>query len=308
MAEKRSEHPAGTPNGQERCLRFLYGCVPGRVLLRLLRARWVSHTVGAYMNSPLSAGRAKRTARAWKVDPTQFEGDILRNYNAFFTRKRKESFSPADGSEDALLSPADSRLTIVPLREGTAFPVKQAPYTVAQLLGDPTEAKRYENGYAFVFRLSVDDYHRYAYPDDGKELKHWFLRGTLHTVNPIALEKLPVFHRNCREITLLECKRFGRIAFVEVGAMLVGKIVNRHSKGFTRGEEKGYFEFGGSTVVLLVGPEKVLPEKKLLQNSLAGKETYVRLGQAVGNAAAQHVTDEKENTNHIQKGTNSHER
>ena len=323
MAKKRTEHPAKSPTGQERCLRFLYGCVPGRVLLRLLRARWVSHTVGAYMNSPLSAGRAKRTARAWKVDPSQFEGDIFRSYNAFFTRKRKQPIFPADGTEanaDALLSPADSRLTIVPLRKGTAFPVKQAPYTVAQLLGNTPEtnrlARRYENGYAFVFRLSVEDYHRYAYPDDGKELKHWFLRGTLHTVNPIALEKLPVFHRNCREVTLLDCKHFGRLAFVEVGAMLVGKIVNRHPKTFSRGEEKGYFEFGGSTIVLLAEPGKVLPERKLLLNSLAGKETYVRQGQAVGravppafpSAVPSHVTHEKEKyDNNLQKGTDSHD-
>lgn len=286
MAENQRSHPAGTPNGQERCLRFLYGCIPGRVLLRLARARWVSQSVGAYMNSPLSSGRARRTARAWKVDPKQFEGDIFRSYNAFFTRKRREPFSPAGVAEDALLSPADSRLTVVPLQKGTAFPVKQAPYTAAQLLGNSALAKRYENGFAFVFRLSVEDYHRYAYPDNGKELKHWFLRGTLHTVNPIALEKLPVFHRNSREVTLLECERFGRVAFVEVGAMLVGKIVNRHPKRFSRGEEKGYFEFGGSTVVLLVEPGKVLPEKRLLQNSLAGKETYVRLGQAVGKAPA----------------------
>lgn len=296
MAEKPTEHPAYSPNGQERCLRFLYGCVPGRVLLRLLRARWVSRTVGAYMNSPLSAGRAKRTARAWNVDPAQYEGDILRNYNAFFTRKRREPLSPACEEENALLSPADSRLTIVPLREGTAFPVKQAPYTVAELLGDPAEAKRYENGYAFVFRLSVEDYHRYAYPDDGTERKHYFLRGTLHTVNPIALEKLPVFHRNCREVTLLACRRFGRIAFVEVGAMLVGKIVNRHPQVFSRGEEKGYFEFGGSTVVLLVEPGRVLPDGNMLQDSFDGKETYVRLGQAVGRAATPNTIDQKEKT------------
>lgn len=280
MAINRTNAPSRTPNGQERCLRFLYGCVPGRVLLRLLRARWVSRTVGAYMNSPLSAGRAKRTARAWQVDPAQYEGDILCCYNAFFTRKRLESFVPAEA--DTLLSPADSRLTIVPLKKGTAFPVKQAPYTVAELLGDETEAKRYENGYAFVFRLSVEDYHRYSYPDSGREIAHRFLPGTLHTVNPIALEKLPVFHRNCREVTLLESEHFGRLAFVEVGAMLVGRIVNHRKERFSRGEEKGYFEFGGSTVVLLVGPDRVLPDGELLQNSLAGKETVVRLGQAVG--------------------------
>ena len=282
MPANQKERPSSAPNGQERFLRFLYGKVSGRVLLRLLRARWVSRAVGAYMNSPLSAGRAKRTARAWQVDPAAYEGDILRTYNAFFTRKRLAPVVPADGDADALLSPADSRLTVVPLREGTAFPVKQAPYTVADLLGGEQEAKRYENGYAFVFRLSVEDYHRYSYPDDGRELSHRFLPGTFHTVNPIALEKLPVFHRNCREVTLLDCARFGRVAFIEVGAMLVGRIVNRHRETFVRGEEKGYFEFGGSTVVLLVAPGRVFPEEALLQNSLAGQETYVKLGQAVG--------------------------
>lgn len=270
------------PSGQEKCLRFLYGCLPGRVLLRLCRARWVSRVVGAYMNSPLSAGRAKRTAKKWQVDPSQFEGNILRTYNAFFTRRRKAVFSPDGLPKDALLSPADSRLTVVPLREGTAFPVKQAPYTVSELLGDAEEAKRYENGFAFVFRLSVEDYHRYIYPDGGKEISHRFLPGTLHTVNPIALEKLPVFHRNCREVTLLDCERCGRVAFVEVGAMLVGRIVNRHPVSFTRGEEKGYFEFGGSTVVLLLRPGTVEPAERFLQNSLAGEETVVRLGEPVG--------------------------
>ncbi len=277
-----AKNQTGPRNGQERCLRFLYDCLPGRVLLRLCRARWVSRVVGAYMNSPLSAGQAKRTAKKWRVDPSQFEGNILRTYNAFFTRKRKTAFSPDGLPEDALLSPADSRLTVVPLREGIAFPVKQSPYTVSGLLGDEEEAKRYENGYAFVFRLSVEDYHRYAYPDDGKELSHYFLPGTLHTVNPIALEKLPVFHRNCREVTLLDCERCGRIAFVEVGAMLVGRIVNRHPSSFVRGEEKGYFEFGGSTVVLLLGPERVTPTEQVLQNSLDGVETVVRLGEPVG--------------------------
>lgn len=45
---------------------------------------------------------------------------------------------------------------------------------------------------------------------------------------------------------------------MEVGAMMVGRITNHEAvPGYvTRGEEKGYFEFGGSTIILLT--QKVL--------------------------------------------------
>ncbi len=282
MVLDRSGKQVSESASQASFLQFLYRRPVGRALLRLLRARWISRLVGAYMDSPLSAGRAKRAIRDWNIDLSQYEQTSFRSYNAFFTRKRKATIPALCSETDAFLSPADARLTVVPLQEGTAFPVKQAPYTVGELLGNNAEAVRFTGGYAFVFRLSVEDYHRYAYPDDGRELSHWFLQGTLHTVNPIALERLPVFHRNCREVTLLECTHCGVLAFVEVGAMLVGRIVNHHREAFSRGEEKGYFAFGGSTVVILTTPNSVLPDEDLLQNSLSGIETYVHSGEQVG--------------------------
>ena len=101
-------------------------------------------------------------------------------------------------------------------------------------------------------------------------------------MNPIALEKLPVFHRNCRQVSVLETEHFGRCAYVEVGAMMVGRIVNHHKTNFSRGEEKGYFAFGGSTVVVLVGKDAVTPCEDILKNSSEGIETYVRAGETVG--------------------------
>lgn len=271
---------SGTPTG---LLSFLYGSLPGRVLLRLVRARWVSRLVGAYMDSALSKGRARKALREHAVDMTGVTQTTFDSYNALFTRTRDTSLFPFSENPGDFCSPADSKLTVLPITDGTVMHIKQAPYTVRELLCEDTD--RFDGGYAFVFRLSVEDYHRYAFPDGGKLTKHTYIKGTFHTVNPIALEALPVFHRNCREVSLLKTEHFGTVAYVEVGAMLVGRICNHRKTVFARGEEKGYFAYGGSTVVLLTEKGVVTPDKDLLENSRKGIETYVRTGETVGRRA-----------------------
>lgn len=271
--------------GQTKFLSFLYRNLFGRALLRLLRSGCVSRLAGLYMNSRFSRGRVKKALRANAVDMTGVTETEFASYNALFTRKRQENTFPFSEKAGDFCSPADSRLTVVPLKDGTAFPVKQSPYTVCELLGSESEAARFDGGFAFVFRLSVEDYHRYSYPDSGRELFRRRIKGTFHTVNPIALEQLPVFHRNCREVSLLQTENFGTVAYVEVGAMLIGRIVNHQKAVFRRGEEKGYFEFGGSTVVILTEKGSVIPCDDLLENSKKGIETYVRSGEIVGRRA-----------------------
>ena len=261
-------------------LSFLYRTVAGRVLLRLLTARWVSRLSGVYMDSALSAGRARKTLRCNGVDMTGVQQTEFASYNALFTRTRDTSLFPFSTIDTDFCSPADSRLTVLPIDGSTVMHIKQAPYTVQELLGE--DEHRFDGGYAFVFRLSVEDYHRYAYPDDGKSVKHKYIKGAFHTVNPIALEALPVFHRNCREISYLETAHFGTIAYAEIGVMLVGRSCNHHTATFVRGEEKGYFAYGGSTVVLLTEKGAVTPDQDLLRNSAQGIETYVRTGETVG--------------------------
>ena len=271
---------SGAPTG---LLSFLYRTFPGRILLRILRARWVSLLVGAYMDSKLSARRAQKALQQNAVDMTGVTQASFDSYNALFTRTRDTSLFPFADDPCAFGSPADSKLTVLPIDGGTVMHIKQAPYTVKELLREDTD--RFDGGYAFVFRLSVEDYHRYAFPDGGRLTKHRVIKGTFHTVNPIALEKLPVFHRNCREVSMLETEQFGTVAYVEVGAMLVGRICNHRKTAFVRGEEKGYFAYGGSTVVLLTEKGAVTPDADLLQNSRLGIETYVRTGETVGRKA-----------------------
>ena len=269
----------------EAFLRFLYRNAAGRVLLKLFCSKPVSVLVGGFMNSRLSAFKVKKSLRTFDVDLSELETQKFPCYNAFFTRKKKKDCLHFDPDENVFCAPADSKLTVFPLTENGTFAVKGVPYDLSTLLGSEEDASAFCGGYAFVFRLSVDDYHRYSYFDDGKELSHRYIKGEFHTVNPIALEKLPVFHRNAREVTLLSTAHFGKAAFIEVGAMLVGKIVNDHRETFARGEEKGYFEFGGSTVVVLCGADKVLPDPDVLQNSKNDIETRVRLGERVGEKA-----------------------
>ncbi len=266
--------------GQAKFLSFLYRNFAGRVLLRLLRSRWVSRLMGAYMDSRLSKGRVKKALKNG-IDMEGVEETSFGSYNALFTRKRKDGTFPFSEKAEEFCSPADSRMTVYPLKEGTAFPVKLAPYTAAELLDSEEEGAYFREGYAFVFRLCPEDYHRYAFFDSGKLVSSRFVKGTFHTVNPVALAKMPVFHRNCRNVSILETENFGRCAYVEVGAMMVGRIVNHGQETFARGEEKGYFAFGGSTVVVLVGKDVLTPCEDIVKNSNDGIETYVRAGETV---------------------------
>ena len=143
------------------------------------------------------------------------------------------------------------------------------------------EIKGFENGYALVFRLGVSDYHHYIFIDDGNLTGEKIIKGRLHTVRPIAVENESVFIQNSREVSLLHTKNFGDIYMCEVGALMVGKIINEKTSGkFKRGEEKGYFKFGGSTIILLVNNVNI--DEEIINNSNENIETIVKMGEVIG--------------------------
>ena len=143
-------------------------------------------------------------------------------------------------------------------------------------------AKEYDGGICLVFRLAVDDYHRYSYVDDGQIVSHKKIKGIFHTVNPIANDYYPIYKMNSREYTVIDSNNFGRMIQMEVGAMMVGKIVNYKHSIATKGEEKGYFEFGGSTVVMILKKDTVKIDDDIINNSSENIETRVLLGQTIG--------------------------
>ncbi|MEI8348405.1 MAG: phosphatidylserine decarboxylase, partial [Pseudomonadota bacterium] len=141
------------------------------------------------------------------------------------------------------------------------FPVKGQFLTAQELLVNTPWAKDFVEGPILIARLCPVDYHRYHFPDDGTILGHYRIPGQFHSVNPLALKKLPqIFITNERQVTILQTKNFGKLAYIEVGAMGVGKIIQSYKNlNFKRGDEKGYFLFGASTVIVLGEKNRWIP-------------------------------------------------
>ena len=180
------------------------------------------------------------------------------------------------------MAPADSKLTYYPINEETILEIKDTKYQLKDLLQNQGLASEYDGGVCLVFRLAVDDYHRYSYVDDGQIVEHKKIKGIFHTVNPIANDYYPIYKMNSREYTVIDSKNFGKMIQMEVGAMMVGKIVNYNHQIASKGKEKGYFEFGGSTVVLIFKKDTVKVDDDIINNSRENVETRVLLGQKIG--------------------------
>lgn len=270
-------------DGQEKLLSLLYGNLPGRLLLKFLTKPAVSKVCGWLLSTKASCLFIKSFVEKNGIDMSLYEEREYKSYNDFFTRKMKPGVRVLDENPKHLISPCDSRLTVLPIDKDCILTIKNTPYTVASLLRDKKLAAQYEGGQALIFRLCVDDYHRYCYVADGVKSVNRFIPGRLHTVNPIANDYFPIYKENSREYTLLCTEAFKNVVVMEVGALLVGKIVNHHQKASVhRGWEKGYFEFGGSTIVLLLQAGAAQIDEDILKNSAEGFETRVKLGERIG--------------------------
>lgn len=268
---------------QESFLGFLYNNAFGKVLLKLLYRRFISNIGRAYMESRFSKGRIQKLIKQHNINMNDYENREFSSFNDFFIRKLSDGARIVDFNDDSLIAPADSKLSVYDITEDSIYSIKSCDYSIKTLLGGDEElAKEFLGGKCLVYRLSVDNYHRYCYPDNGHEVSHRFIPGVLHTVNPIALEKHDVYGKNCRELTVLDTENFGRVAYIEVGAMMVGRINNAHKQSFLRGEEKGYFSFGGSTIVLLYQKDKLVIDDDIAENSKKDIETTVLFGEKVG--------------------------
>lgn len=272
-------------DGQDRLLNFLYGNAFGRTLLKPLMAPVLSKLAGRLLSTRASKVLIKSFIKNNHIDMSQFEPVEYTSYNDFFSRKIRPEARPIDMDPMHLVSPADSKLTVLPVTETGRFSLKHTQYTVGSLLKNPTLAAEYVGGWVLIFRLTVDDYHRYCYAFDGEKGENIAIPGKLHTVNPIANDFFPIYKENSREYTILQTREFGQVVAMEVGALLVGKIVNHHGTATVkRGQEKGYFQFGGSTVVLLLKKDAAVIDSDILENSENGIETVVKFGEKIGNA------------------------
>lgn len=271
---------------QDRLLSGLYGHAAGRMLLRPLVSPAFSYLGGKALDCRLSALAVGPFVRANHIDLSSCQKQQFSSYNDFFTRELRPEARPVDFRPEVLVSPCDARLSVYPVTREGRFTIKHTEYTVESLLRSHSLGSRYLGGNLWLFRLCVEDYHRYIYPVDALKSKNVSIPGIFHTVNPVANDYYPVYKENTREYCLLRTARFGTVLMMEVGALLVGRIENRHhmEKSVRRGEEKGNFAFGGSTILLLTQAGAARPDDVFMRNTAEGRETKVKLGERVGAA------------------------
>ena len=261
---------------------LFYGNPVGRGLVKVFSFPLFSKGAGKFLSGKTSRVMIKKFIKKNDIDINEFENKKYKSFNDFFTRKKLEL--KVKNEKNILISPSDARLLALKIDEAGIFKVKGTNYTIADLLDDDPIYKDYIGGDLLIFRLCKDDYHRYHYIDNGYLGKSVYIPGTLNTVRPIALRKVKVFKRNTREYTVLHTDNFKEVIQIEVGAILVGKIVNNH-KGdykFKKGEEKGYFEFGGSTIVLMFKKDMINLDQDIVNNSSEEIETLVKVGSRIG--------------------------
>jgi phosphatidylserine decarboxylase len=267
-------------------LEFLLFTLPGKAALEtIVKKRWFSALYGLYQDSRLSRRDIEPFVQMLDIDMSEAQRDIsaYESFNDFFVRKLRPEARPIEDSANRLVLPADGRITVIPeIRQGQVLSVKGVCFSLAQFLGSESLAKRYEEGAVVIIRLCPADYHRYHFPLGGIPGPSMRIPGNLYSVNPLAIRARPgLFMENERQICIHRCDELGEILVIEVGATMVGKIVQTYEpqRPVQKGDEKGYFCFGASTTVLVLPPSAVKLDEDLIFNSEKGFETLDKMGR-----------------------------
>ncbi len=280
-------------------LQFLYGDsflskTVGKTLLTLVsRSRCFSYFFGLWQNMPWTTRRIAPFIKKFNMNSNEFLHaiDSYKSFNDFFIRKLKPEARPIAKNKDGegkvtAIIPADGRYLFYPhIGEAEGFLIKGEKFDLGKLLGDKELAAKYEQGTMVIARLCPTDYHRFHFPVDCIAGDVELINGWLYSVNPIALQKnIDIFVQNKRTITPLETKEFGTVQFIEVGATSVGSIIQTYEPHlhYSKGDEKGYFSFGASTLVLLFEPNSIQLDEDLISATKAGFEIKCLLGQSMG--------------------------
>jgi phosphatidylserine decarboxylase len=248
----------------------------------------LSHLYGLLQKSSWSRRKIRPFIEEFQMDPSEFLSplDSFTSFNDFFIRKLKPEARPIATGEGVAILPADARYLIYPnIQESDGFLVKGQKFSLLELLQDSALAKRYANGSMVIARLCPTDYHRFHFPCDCITGKSKLLNGVLFSVNPLALKKnIDIFSENKRVVTELKTKEFGSILYIEVGATCVGGIIQTHQadQPYKKGDEKGYFSFGGSSLILLFEQDTIRFSQDLIDVSKDRIEVKGLMGQPMG--------------------------
>ena len=275
-------------------VKFAYNSFAGKALAPIIGSRALSKAYGAIQDMSFTSKKVPNFIKNFDIPINEYEKGSLsthpietsyKNFNEFFIRRLKPGVRDFNLSDNQMAAFAEARyFGHEAITDELTIPVKGNMLKAIDLIGDKEIAKDFEGGPLMIARLCPVDYHRYHYPDSGTTIKSFTIHGDYHSVNPLALKyRHNIFIKNERRVSILDTQHFGMLAYIEVGATCVGKIVQSfdESKAFKKGDEKGHFLFGGSTVIVCGEPGKWKPSLDMLENTKLGIETYIKLQDEV---------------------------
>ncbi len=273
----------------DKYLRWTYETIGGKLALAAaVKRAWFSRWYGWRMNQPRSREKIAPFIEQYELDASEFirSPDEFEHFNAFFARQLRPEARPVDPDPSVIVFPADGRHLCVPdISQSNGLFVKGEMFDLKTLLADPDLAQQYEQGSLVLSRLCPVDYHRFHFPVSGCIRETRLINGPLYSVNPIALcQNIQILATNKRTITVLETSDVGRVLLLEIGATCVGSICQTFQPGddVSKGDEKGYFQFGGSSTITVFEPGRVEFDDDLLTNSARHTELYARFGDHMG--------------------------
>lgn len=269
----------------EKWLVWLYNNPVGEATLwALVKRRALSEFYGNRMDRPASAEKIEPFAQEFSIDLRESQKQSFSSFNDFFTRKLKDGTRPVDTGAAVAVSPADGKILAYESIANRDFIIKGYRFNVNSFLDNASLAQKFRDGILVIIRLAPPDYHRFHFPVSGALSPVSRIDGDYYSVNPLAIGKMAeIFCLNKREYTVISSPLFGGVVMAEVGATMVGSIIQTYPGNLAeKGEEKGYFKFGGSTVVLLFEKDKIRIDSDLLTNTAKGFETAVRMGEKIG--------------------------
>lgn len=278
---------------KEAALRLLYGesWLPTRMqrwVLSLVKLPFFSSLYGFIQKRPSSAKKIIPFIQEFGVDAAEFLEPVstFQSFNDFFIRRLKPEARPFPEDEQVAIMPADARYYFYQnIETCDGFIVKGQKFNLAELLQSTSLAQDYRQGSMVLARLCPSDYHRFHFPCDCLPGPTEGLAGALYSVNPLAIKKnIHIFSQNKRTLCKLQTSRFGQVLYMEVGATNVGSIRQTYvpNEWQKRGGEKGYFEFGGSSLILLFPPGSIQFDEDLLAATARGIEIRCLMGQSMG--------------------------
>ena len=278
----KQEQPPG-----EFFLKFLYHHPFGELPLHLMvKRKLFSALYGSLSNSTASKQKIAPFVKKYNINMSEAEKDIndFTSFNDFFYRKLKPGSRPL---AKGIVSPADGKvLAFENVSRLNEFFVKGSRFSLESFLDNQKLAEKYCNASVIIIRLAPNDYHRFHFPYDGVPAECVKINGSYFSVSPYAVSEnfARVFCENKREYTILKTADKGDILISPVGATMVGAIIEtfQQESMVKKGDEMGYFAFGGSSVLMLIDQDKIKIDNDLLENTGSGKETSIKMGERIG--------------------------